>query len=310
MRYLDVMFKRILFVLTITFLFSFSVFSEKSKIVLLYPKNSVYLSKIAKDTFDALYTSYSLTNINTNDDVPDEEILAEIKKDTFSYGISFGKRAATYQKLMKIPGVFAFVNNPWKEGLFNDNEKVADLTEISTLVDPEYIIDNMKNTLKNKVIGLVHSDELAPFFLKEIEKASIKNDFILVTEKVDKTEDVLIAFEKIKRKVGAYYITPDVVVYNAKTLPFIFRNSIENKVPIIGISKAMAQQAALISFYPDYEDIPFQVKEIIEDKKNSYSENQIVYPRMILHSINQNICKVMKLNFPEEIINSAKEIIE
>jgi putative tryptophan/tyrosine transport system substrate-binding protein len=148
---------------------------------------------------------------------------------------------------------------------------------------------------------------------KKIEKAISEAGSMginLVVRRVDKPADIPRALEDLVNKVDLLWGIADPVVYTPQTAKHILLFSLQNKIPLIGMSEAWVKAGALFALYADNEEIGTQCAQAMAAmlKQEKASGVSSFFPRKAVYAINLKIANQMSINIPEGIIRGACEV--
>lgn len=298
----------LLFVLFIT------AAESSTKIAVLFDQDSklsTNLAKAFKREMERRLDIY-LTDFDLDKKKQREALIILTKNGRYSFTLALGSNAARFCADNDLPGVFMLVRDPYHEGLIDPVTQLPkkSLTGISAGLNPDKIFSILSKVLPNGTAGLVYSKEMSDRELTKLEIASQTYSYSLAKKMVTDTDEIIPAFYEISKKATCYISTLDGMIFNAKSFMNIIKVSMKNKIPLIGLSHAMTEKGALISFYSDNEDLAKQSSLIMERLLAGEQPKDIpfAYPEKILYSLNMKTSKLLKLNLSEEIIAQADKV--
>ena len=132
----------------------------------------------------------------------------------------------------------------------------------------------------------------------------------LFVRNIDKPADIPGALEDLVNKVDLLWGIADPVVYNPQTAKHILLFSLQNKIPLIGLSAAWVKAGALFALNADNEEIATQCAQAMAAmlQKERATVMPPLFPRNAVYSLNLKTAEQMKINVPEGIVRGAHEI--
>lgn len=134
--------------------------------------------------------------------------------------------------------------------------------------------------------------------------------FELVSKKVSSQKEFPSALDEVFSKVDCFLMVADPDIYLPKTVEFLLLQSLQKKIPVIGLSSAYAKAGALVAFDCDYADMGRQSAELVLKvlNKEGPSLNETLYPRRVTLSLNLMVAQRLGIDVPESMIKEASEV--
>jgi len=279
-------------------LFFFCATSEAKTIHVVYPAGSTSYKSIAKSIYDDI--SRWQNNNNNNYKITVSNSLAfpvnSIKPRDLIVNISRTNITKTYPDLLDIDILFTFNTRYSQHAL----TKLSHHTHI--LIDQPLtpILETAKKVInKNyrKTILIITSEENKRYDIlnEELEK-NLK--FVNVKD----GENAAKKIEPCLDQAGAIAAIYDPKIWSGNSARWILQQAYNNKVPVIGYSKAFLKAGAVSSVYSSSDQIIAATNnQIINWIENEKFESKVIYPDYSIE-VNNNIAKALNL--------SSMEIIE
>ncbi|MFO0700944.1 MAG: ABC transporter substrate binding protein [Nitrospira sp.] len=133
-----------------------------------------------------------------------------------------------------------------------------------------------------------------------------------VAKPIEAPRDIPDTLEGLANNVDLLWGIADQVVLSPQMAEPILLFSFRNKVPLAGLSTPWVKAGALYALERDYGDIGAQCAEMalkILNKTNPQALS-IVAPRKVLFSVNLKTARVMRIELPQQIIDSASHVFQ
>lgn len=227
---------------------------------------------------------------------------------------ALGAKAAFTAKLwtrdnQDVPVVFALVLNWQRYNLMNQKNMVGIAAEIA----PGTKFANIAVFSPDiKRIGVVYSPHSGKV-LQKAEKAAEIFNIELYSQKIDRSKDFQRSFKKMRKKVDAFLVLNDPVIYTLENMDWLNIRCIKEKLPCIGQSKNIAEHGLVLSINPDMADIGSQAASIA---KNIISRNQrpdyigVMPPLGTQIIINRITAKRIGLTLHQASLDMATQVID
>jgi putative ABC transport system substrate-binding protein len=159
-------------------------------------------------------------------------------------------------------------------------------------------------------IGLLYSQAK---FQRRIEAASkiAQNMGLKVqVKRIEKLSELPDELEFMLKSVNVIWGIPDETIFNSRTAQHILLKSFENRVPLVGISRAWAKAGAIYSLDANYEDVGRQCAEMATAILRGAKADSIppASPRKVGYSLNLKTAQHMRIDFSEELVQGADEV--
>jgi putative ABC transport system substrate-binding protein len=216
--------------------------------------------------------------------------------------ITFGTSATKIiQELIKdVPVVFSMVSEPLQNGI--------NVPGVSLDIDPSLKLSKLKNILPGvKRIGIIYSEKTVSVRDK-LSGLCSQIDFQLIDRKIGSAKEFIETFKDISKEIDCFMMIADADVYFPKAVDFMLQESLNRKMPVIGLSSIYTKAGALISFDCDYRDIGAQTAEIaLAIYTGKKPDTLTLLPRKVSFSLNLKVAEMIGIEFPAEILREASE---
>ena len=291
-------------------IFTYSVSAQDVITILLDSQFPVFQKIVETFESDARQNNFKTNKILIDKTKTYASVQSLIESLNTNYIFTIGRQSSIFGKELNLPGVFSMVLFPEKEGLADKLGNPQQLlTGIKFTCNFSSQLQIIREILpKMQRIGIVYSLINSKQQVQEI-LTQLPPELSIIEAIVEKNDEIVGAFDSIKKKSDIFFAVVDYTVYNPTVLKYITMCSIMNRVPLIGFSKGLTQSGALISFYPDYEDIGRQALESILSiqKGTPVKSMKMAFPRKMVYSINSNTAKVLNITVPEDILKNSEK---
>lgn len=209
------------------------------------------------------------------------------------------------------PVIFTFVLNP-EEIIGHPAGKLpANMTGISMNIPPEVQFSTLLEAAPNtKRIGVVYDPSKTQNLIEEARSAARELGIDLVATKIKTKSESINAISKMKGNVDALWMIPDTTAITRESAEYMLLYSLQNGIPLIGISEKYVKNGALMAFSFDSEDMGRQAGEIAQKILDGKKVMKVTpyKPRKLRLTLNSRIAKKLGLELPENLIASAYKI--
>jgi putative ABC transport system substrate-binding protein len=144
------------------------------------------------------------------------------------------------------------------------------------------------------------------------EAAARDQGLLLVRAEIGSVKEIPDALEGLIGRVDALWAIPDGLVFSRETSPYIILQTLRRRVPFMGFSQSFVKAGALVSLYPDFEDIGLQAggmaREILAGRRAA--GGGIVSPRKAQLAVNLRVADVIGLPVPPAVRRRASTVYE
>lgn len=216
--------------------------------------------------------------------------------------------------LKETPVLITAVTDPVAAGLVESMEEpggnITGTTDMNPVAEQIRLIKDFIPEVK-KVGILYNSGEVNSVIqVKIARKAAEEMGISLVEATVTSSNDVALAVSSLVDKVDAIYIPTDNTVVSS--MPAVINITNPKKVPVFGSERGQVEQGAVATRGIDYFLLGKQTgrmaAEILQGKDPA--ELPIEGSKELKLVINQQACKQLGLEVPEQLLHAADEVID
>ena len=212
-----------------------------------------------------------------------------------------------------LPGVFLFVPNPLKLGLMDENFiPLTNLTGIDINSHPVLIMEILKKIIPAISLGIVYNPLESKYYISKLTEISSAGGIKIIDKSITDSSEAISCFNEITGKINLILTFFDLTVFSPKTLEFLLKFSLMNKIPLIGTNEMLTKNGALISFSFDFEALAKQVSLTIGKLKSGTlsKDIKIDFPDKVTYTVNVNTARVLNIAIPDDIVKAAKKVYD
>ena len=225
-------------------------------------------------------------------------------------GWSISKELTASLSLNK-PVIFTFVLNPEEVVAEPDGKLPANMIGISMTIPPEAQFATLiEADPRIKRIGVVYDPKKTASLIRDAKIAAKELGISLVATSIDTKSQAINAISRMKGNVDALWMIPDTTAITRESAEYMLLYSLQNNMPLIGISEKYVKNGALMAFSFDSKDMGIQAAEIAQKVLDGKDMMKIkpYKPRKLRLAINNRIAKKLGINIPEEMLKSAYRV--
>lgn len=234
-----------------------------------------------------------------------EEILLALRRDKPRLVLALGSPAAQFAKdrLPDVPTVFCLVLDPKRF-------EAAHMTGVGMDIPLETKLPKLSSLAPGlKKIGVLRTDQFPPVS-KELFQMSRSLGFEVFEQTVPSEKEFPEALRSLLWRVDLFVMVPDAKLYSAQTTNHLLEESLQKRVPVLGLSAAYAKAGALLAFDCDYQELGRQAGEIAARLLRGAKPSDVpsVGPRKIQYVLNKAAARLMDISLPEKTLQNAREV--
>jgi putative ABC transport system substrate-binding protein len=163
---------------------------------------------------------------------------------------------------------------------------------------------------KCRTIGVIYNPEENQKMIDVASRTAKQMGLRLDAQKVYAPSDLPKALRNLSKSADVIWGVADKIVLTPQTAKNILLFSFRNRIPFVGLSKNWVKAGALYALSCDYSDLGLQSGEIAFKvlKGSPIKSIPPARPRKVMYSLNQKTARHMKIEIPEALIRSAKEV--
>ncbi len=213
---------------------------------------------------------------------------------------------SSVSKLQHLPIVYLMIPNPRPNTSSSQN-----ITGVSMNVAPDTQLNIFQKALPDvNAIGVLYDPVKTGLFLDQAMRISTGKNIRLIAEKIDHPRNVSAAINRMKGRIDAVWMLPDVTVITPETIEIMLLFSFENHIPVLTFSEKYVELGALMSIGIDAFDMGRQAGEMANQilKGSDVSTIQNAYARKAVISINLKIAEKLSIRLNKDVIRDANTI--
>jgi len=265
------------------------------------------------DEFDYIgKTINSTVHLLSAKDQSNPKIISDILKSNPQIILAVGSEAAKFctLKIKDKPIVFCMLLDPASQGLVG----VRNMTGVSLDIPHKNSLQELLKIVPSaKNVGLLYNPEVNGDNVSNAKVAAGLLGLTLISEKVYSRGDITKGFLTMVDEIDAMWIITDPVVSNAYSIKYLLLNTLQNEIPVIGISKNYVKAGALFALTTDFYDIGRQAAELASQiiiQGISPKNIPIAKPRKYNLILNKKTANAINLRIPTSVIKKAKEVFK
>lgn len=223
---------------------------------------------------------------------------------------------ATEQVSAVFPGkpiIFATVMNPLASGFVASMERPGGYITGAALDIP---CDKQFHYFKRVVsgirrIGVLYSSETENI-IRQAKVAAQELGITLVALKVENEKEIPAAIDSLCRVADALWSVADHTVYTPQSTKHIILQTLRNRIPMMGFSRALVEAGGLFTLDFDFKDIGRQAGDIARRvlSGTNPAEIPIATPGVIYFMYNENTAGQINVVIPGDLLAIAKEVVK
>ncbi|MBI4778237.1 ABC transporter substrate-binding protein [Candidatus Desantisbacteria bacterium] len=288
--------------LIILFCLTSNVCAAKEKITILIVSRqlSPYMAVVheIKTGIDAVCYEYNLNGDKRNI----QKIIYEILSKQPDIIVAIGSEAAesVSGNTKDIPTIFTMVLNPYILKL--------NMSGVAMDVSPRAQMQALRKILPDaKKIGVIYNPKVSASLIAAAKKEGIS----LVASPVSSVSQIMSALEKmLNQQIDAFWLIPDPIVASQSISRYILETTLKANVPVMAPSPAFVKNGALFSVSAGYDRIGKQTVRLIQRiLTDGMHEVYIEEPAELLLTINLKTAELLNIVIPDDVRNSADEVV-
>jgi putative ABC transport system substrate-binding protein len=240
------------------------------------------------------------------------KILADIQNHRPSLIVTLGSAATTllHSRVQDIPIVFCMVLNPVASGFVQSMQSSGNnLTGASLDIPPKLQFETLKAVLPYvKTVGVLYNRLETGKVVEPAARAAAELGLDLIAAPVDAAENLQQALESLQKRIDALWSVADSTVFASdRSIEFLLRQTLQYKIPFMGLSPAFVKAGALLALSVDYPDVGVQCGEqaAIVLSGRAPTSLPVTIPRRVTLYLNLNVARAIGVEIPASTMAEA-----
>ena len=204
-----------------------------------------------------------------------------------------------------IPIVFSMVFDA--SGYMNQN-----VSGILIDIPVEMKIAGIRKAFPNaKRIGMLYSPNSNTVY-QEVSAECAKQGLTLNAKSVNSEDEFSGAMNSVLSGSDCFLVITDIKIFFSQTVKLLLLESVNKKVPVVGLSSFFTKSGAAMSFDSDFKDLGRQAGEIAARIFSGENAGNIkpVHPRKYKYSLNLVTAEKIGITFPQGVVKDASEVFK
>lgn len=242
-----------------------------------------------------------------------DRILSEIRDRRPSLIVTLGSTATAliHGQVKDRPVVFCMVLNPVASGFVWSMESSGNnLTGASLDIPARLQFETLKAVLPSiRRVGVLYNPQETGEVVGSAARAAQEVGLELIGIPIDSGEKLQEALNDLgKRKIDVLWSVADSTVFSSdRSIEFLLRQTLEYRIPFMGLSPAFVKAGALLALSVDYKDVGLQCGELAVQVLAGQPPPSlpITVPRKVTLYLNLNVAKAIGVRIPPRTMEGA-----
>ena len=214
------------------------------------------------------------------------------------------------QHVSDIPVVFCMVLNPVASGYVRSMQRPGgNMTGASLDVPTKLQFEMLKAVVPGvKTVGVLYN----PYETGEVVEPAVQTaaelGLELIAVPVTSNDRLPAAVEKLRTRVDALWSVADSTVFASdRSIEFLLRQTLQYKIPFMGLSPAFVKAGALLALSVDYHDVGRQCGEqaALVLGGRAPASLPVTTPRRVTLYLNMNVARAIGVDIPPSMSSDA-----
>ncbi len=237
-------------------------------------------------------------------------IVKQVKRLKPAAVLAVGSKAAVLAKenLSEVPVVYCVVIDPEKYGLQDGN-----ITGVALEIPVSTQLKTFKAVVPTlKRIGVVYDPAKTSGLIRTAQEEARQLGLELIAVEVSTIKDLPETIRSLLPRVQGLWMVPDSTVITSDSFQFILLNTLERNIPFMVFSDNFVKAGALLALSPDYFSIGRQSSLLVDKVIHSGipDRKSVIRPETARLTINLKTAKILGLEIPEGVLNTADEVVQ
>ena len=240
------------------------------------------------------------------------DILTDLHTHKPALVVTLGSAATTllHQQVRDIPIVFCMVLNPVASGFVQSMQSTRNnLTGASLDIPPRVQFEALKAVVPRvKTVGVLYNPRETGEVVEPAVQAAADLGLDLITSAVASNDSLPAAVERLQTRIDALWSVADSTVFASdRSVELLLRQTLQQKIPFMGLSPAFVKAGALLALSVDYHDVGRQCGEQAALVLNGRAPASlpVTTPRRVTLYLNMNVARAIGVDIPASTRSEA-----
>lgn len=239
-------------------------------------------------------------------------VLSDLQNRRPALIVTLGSSATTlmHSRVHDIPIVFCMVLNPVASGFVQSMQASGNnLTGASLDIPAKLQFEMLKAAVPYvKRVGVLYNPRETGKVVEPAVRAAAEVGLDLIASPVDSSERLQEALKKLQPRIDALWSVADSTVFASdRSIEFLLRQTLQYKVPFMGLSPAFVKAGALLALSVDYRDVGMQCGEqaALVMSGRTPTSLPVTIPRRVTLYLNMNVARAIGVEIPPSTMAEA-----
>lgn len=239
-------------------------------------------------------------------------LLSELKARRPALILTVGSSATSVirEQVQDLPVVFCMVLDPVASGFVQSmHTPGSNVTGASMDIPARLQFETLKAVVPSiKKVGVLYNPQETGEVVRPAAKGAAEVGLELIASPLDSSEKLQDALENLQRRVDALWSVADSTVFASdRSIEFLLRQTLQHKIPFMGLSPAFVKAGALLALSVDYRDVGNQCAEQTAQilAGRAPSSLPVTTPRKVTLYINLNAARTIGVEIPPSSMAEA-----
>jgi putative tryptophan/tyrosine transport system substrate-binding protein len=240
------------------------------------------------------------------------KVLSDLQSRRPALIVTLGSSATTlmHSRVHDIPIVFCMVLNPVASGFVQSMQASGNnLTGASLDIPAKLQFEMLKAAVPYvKRVGVLYNPRETGKVVEPAVRAAAEVGLDLIASPVDSSERLQEALKKLQPRIDALWSVADSTVFASdRSIEFLLRQTLQYKVPFMGLSPAFVKAGALLALSVDYRDVGMQCGEqaALVMSGRAPTSLPVTIPRRVTLYLNMNVARAIGVEIPPSTMAEA-----
>jgi putative tryptophan/tyrosine transport system substrate-binding protein len=240
------------------------------------------------------------------------KLLSDIQNRRPGLIVTLGSAATTlmHSRVQELPMVFCMVLNPVASGFVQSMQASGNnLTGASLDVPAKVQFETLKAVVPSvKRVGVLYNPRETGQVVESAVLEAAEVGLELILSPLDSSEKLQESLANLQRRIDALWSVADSTVFASdRSIEFLLRQTLQYKLPFMGLSPAFVKAGALLALSVDYRDVGMQCGEQVAAVLGGRPPMSlpISVPRRLTLYLNMNVARAIGVEIPANTMAEA-----